>query len=447
MKKTGVALLLLGGLVASSPAWLGFGLWRLPDAVDVAVSMGAKLGCSGHFISGFEDQRILSDLASYSPANSLLTLTYTANTATADLLGISQASATYRPGLGCTLDIGNTHGLEGLQGKPTDLANNNAAIPVSIRPAWQASLDSLLAQDNQQGLDTRALLVVKDGQIIAESYGPGVSDSTPLLGWSMGKSVTAMLLGRMQTLGAVKINQNALFSDWQNDARAGIRLENMLQMTSGLGFDETYAPGTDATKMLFGAHAAAQQPLLSSAAYKAGSYFDYSSGTTNLLMRYMRDQLGSEQALLDMLYQQLAAPLGLTTLVIEPDPSGVLVGSSYIYASGRDWAGLGNLMLAEGVWQGKTLLSADWVQRTQQPNRSDNDRRYGYQFWLNAADREDKSSWRWPQLPADAYAMLGNRKQVVMIIPSLDMVFVRLGWSKQEYPTEQNILQLLTTES
>ncbi|GGO64320.1 serine hydrolase [Bowmanella pacifica] len=446
MKKVVVAVILLAVVFVSSPGWLGFGLWRLPAAFDVAAAMGAKLGCSAHFISDFDDERVLADLASYSPVNSLLTLSYTEDGVRAELLGIGRASAHYRPGLGCTLDIDDRQDLDTLKGAQSYVPDENKALMLDIQPDWQKSLQAILQQDNQNGLDTRALLLVKDGQIVAEAYGPGISATTPLLGWSMGKSVTAMLVGRMQALGERATAQEPLFAEWQFDPRADITLEHMLQMTSGLGFDETYAPGTDATKMLFAAHAAAALPLKSPATRSPGEFFAYSSGTTNLLMRYMRNQLGSEQGLQDLLYQQLAAPLGLTHLLIEPDPSGVMVGSSYIYATGRDWAGLGALMLNGGVWQDDVILPADWVARALKPNQSENDDRYGYQFWLNSGAQTEISARRWPELPADAYAMLGNRKQVVMIIPSWNLVFVRLGWSKQEYPVGQNILQLLSTE-
>lgn len=121
------------------------------------------------------------------------------------------------------------------------------------------------------------------------------------------------------------------------------------------------------------------------------------------------------------------------------DPSGILVGSSYIYGSARDWARLGLLMLNKGQANRQQLISQDWVVDASVPNSSDNDRAYGYQFWLNAGQPE----LRWPELPKDAYAMLGNRKQVVMIIPSADTVVVRLGWSTQSYPTGENIQGLL----
>lgn len=152
----------------------------------------------------------------------------------------------------------------------------------------------------------------------------------------------------------------------------------------------------------------------------------------------MRDRLGGNQAQIDFFDRELRAPLGLRHTLFEPDPSGVFVGSSYIYASARDWARLGLLMLDRGAFDGRQLLARDWVERAVAPNGSANDRRYGYQFWLNGPE-----PLRWPGLPADAYAMMGNREQVVMVIPSTGAVLVRLGWSSEQYPMEQQFNRLL----
>jgi len=125
--------------------------------------------------------------------------------------------------------------------------------------------------------------------------------------------------------------------------------------------------------------------------------------------------------------------------IVESDPSGVFVGSSYVYASARDWGVLGNLLANDGMHNGKRLLTEDWLRTATQPNASANEPRYGYQLWLNRGGSE----LRWPDLPADAYAMRGNRAQVVMMIPSRSAVFVRLGWSSGAYPTNKHFADWL----
>lgn len=435
------AVLVLGLAVLAAPSLLGFSLWRLGDALAVATGMGAKLGCSGHFVSGQDPGQVIEDLASYTPINRRLTLDFGDNRVEASLFGLAPTSATWRPGLGCTLDIGDTAPLDRLVA-PNDWTGAAPSL-VATRPrdpALQAAVTGLLAADRAAGLQTRALLVLQDGRLAAESYAEGYGPDTPLLGWSMGKSVIAILFGRMEALGLLPAGPHEpLFAAWAGDERRGITLQQMLHMSSGLGWDETYAPGSDSTRMLFQAHSAAAAAVASPLAQEPGTTFAYSSGTTNLLAKYLHDRLGGPQAQLDFLHRELLQPLGLRRTLLEMDPSGVLVGSSYIYSSGRDWARLGQLLLDRGRVNGEQLLQADWVARATRPNPSDNDPRYGYQLWLNGGG----DSLRWPDLPADAYAMQGNRGQVVMMVPSRNAVLVRLGWTAGDYPVSAGLGQLL----
>jgi CubicO group peptidase (beta-lactamase class C family) len=310
----------------------------------------------------------------------------------------------------------------------------------SIVPGLQRSLDQLLDTDNRAGLETRALLVVGAGAILAESYATGFDAATPLLGWSMGKSLTSIMLGQLEYRGELDVQSRQLFPEWGGDERADISIENLLQMSSGLDFDETYAPGSDSTEMLFTAHSASEVARASPLLHPPGEYFYYSSGTTNMLAQLWFDRVGgSTQQAVEQLQRQILAPLGMAATIFEPDPSGVFVGSSYIYASARDWARLGLLMLNEGELNGTRLLSQAWVARARAPNTSGNDPRYGYQFWLNRGGEE----LRWPALPEDAYAMSGNRHQTVMIVPSRKVVLVRLGWTAGSYPMAENFSALL----
>ncbi|WP_078083953.1 serine hydrolase domain-containing protein [Microbulbifer mangrovi] len=449
MKKIILSLLagfagLLVLMAVLAPTLLGFSITQLGSAVRVATGMGAKLACSGHFVSGFSEARNREDLASYSPANQLLDLQYDnqGKRVTATLFGLGKTTATFRPGLGCTLDIGDTRALDKVV--PAPLASTTGDWPTGENPAHldptlQRTLDAILAEDNRAGLNTRALLVVQNGQLVAESYGEQVNPQTPLLGWSMGKSLTAMMLGRLQALQPELETTAPLFPQW-GDERQQVRLENLLQMSSGLDFDETYAPGSDATRMLFDAHSASEIALQSQLAHSPGAHFSYSSGTTNLLARWIYEQLGGNpQANVDFFRKQILVPLGMQNTTFEVDASGVFVGSSYIYASARDWARLGLLMLQDGQWNGERLLPEGWVTAASSPNQSSNDPGYGYQFWLNSGGE----SLRFPELPKDSYFMLGNRKQVVMVSPSTDTVIVRLGWSSGDYPTGRNFAQLL----
>jgi len=446
MKKILIAFVSLIVLViALSPSLLGFSVFHLGHAVEVSTSLSAKLACSSKFMTQLDDKQIVKDLSSYSPVANLVELNYdmSGKQVTANLYGMAQVTAQYRQGVGCSLISQLNSVMNNVQ--LSDLTVNDDEWPKgngvsTLAPLIQQQAEQILRSDNEKGYNTRALLVVKDGEILAEAYGPKIDSTTPLLGWSMAKSVTAMMLGILESQGQVKRGQTQLFPEWQQDNRADLNLEHLLQMSSGLEFDETYAPGSDATHMLFTADSASDVAISSPLAKEPGSYFSYSSGTTNLLSRLISLQFNNEpQQVQNFVQSQLFAPLGMTDSVFEMDASGVMVGSSYLYSSGRDWARLGWLMVNEGEINGQRLLSKQWIADAQKPNSSDNDKRYGYQFWLNSGDKE----LRWPELPSDAYAMMGNRQQSVMMIPSENIVFVRLGWTAGDYPMAQNYKKLL----
>lgn len=431
-------------LFVLSPSLLGFSLLHTSHAVKVSTSMSAKLACSSKFVSGFKQERIIKDLASYSPVVNLLELDYDLQNkrVVASLFGLAKRVAQYRDGVGCSLLSEQSASMDGVE--LAQIASKQALWPrgeqVKLEPLIQEYLQGLLQADNANGYQTRALVVIKDGQLQAEAYAEGVQAETKLLGWSMAKSATAVLIGRLQLQQKIPSSQRPLFAKWQGDKRNKIELEHLLQMTSGLDFDETYRPGSDATQMLFTADSGSSVALRSPASHVAGQHFSYSSGTTNLLSRYISKQLGDQpQQVQNYVQQQLFTPLAMANSEFEMDASGVMVGSSYLYASARDWARLGWLMVNQGKINGQRVLSRNWVNKATTPNSSRNEPRYGYQFWLNRGGEQ----LRWPQLPPDAYAMLGNRKQSVMMIPSKRVVLVRLGWTSGDYPMAENYNKLL----
>ncbi|WP_226661704.1 serine hydrolase domain-containing protein [Microbulbifer aggregans] len=405
--------------------------------------MAAKLACSARYISGFEDARVLQDLTSYSPAFSLITLKHEKNRVIACFGTICQSSANFHPGLGGKLE--SHAAFEATPLNIPELRPITGTWPTGESapdrdPVLQALTAQILEDDCRRGLDTRALIVVQGGQLLAESYTPPIQPETPLLGWSMAKSLTAILIGRMEALGLANMEASDLFPEWHNDGRSAITLCNLLQMGSGLAFDESYLPGSDVTRMLYTSPSASEYALQSVLRQQPGRHFHYSSGTTNLLALWMHRTLGGTQGCMDFLYRELLQPLRMAHTLLESDAHGVFVGSSYAYASGRDWARLGQLMLDQGSQDGKPLLSPAWVHAATTPNPSENDSRYGYQFWLNSGPGMPQ---RYPALPDDTYFMLGNREQKLMVCPSLSAVIVRLGWSGEDYPLERQFNRIL----
>lgn len=415
----------------------------VPDAVRVGSGLTAKLVCSGYFLSGLSEAQGLADVASYSPAANVVSLARRGvDTFVADIAGYGTAIARHYPGLGCTLQYPDAPSFESLEVPRYAVGSGDWPVGEDVgaysRPV-QRLLQELMDDDNEAGLDTRALLVVQGGSVVAELYAEGFAADTPLLGWSMAKSVTAMLLGRQEALGLVQAGETGLFPEWKADARSSISLQDLLQMSSGLDFDEPYVPGSDSTRMLFLSPSAAAVALQSPAAHPPGEHFYYSSGTTNLLAYLAWRRVGANtQAMLDFFARELAAPVGLRRATFELDASGVYLGSSFLYAPARDWARLGLLMLNDGVVGDTRLLPEGWVTRATTPNASANDPRYGYQFWLNGGGDE----LRWPDLDPDAYAMLGNRGQVVMMLPDRQALIVRLGWTAGDYPANARLARV-----
>ncbi|EAR10880.1 serine hydrolase domain-containing protein [Reinekea blandensis] len=437
-------VLILSLLLAAVYFLVGYSPKYLYNAPAVATGIGAKLACSGYFVSGFTLEKTAADIEVYSPILAMLDYEFneTEKSVSASLLGIKTRTASYQEGIGCALDYAGID-VRASVNWPTMHAAN-AAWPrgdsvLTIRPLIQQRLDAMLAADNADGHDTRALLVAHKGQIVAESYVDGIDAQTPLLGWSMTKSVNALLVGMLEMRDRLSVNETTLYSHWADDDRADIRLEDLLHMTDGLDFDEEYDPGEPSTRMLFqepdaGAYTAGR-PLR----FAPGTHFNYSSGTANLIADLVQQRItGGVQSDVNAIVNDFFRPLGMTSVAYEMDASGLFIGSSYLYASARDWAKIGQLMLNRGELNGTRFFTEDFYQRAVMPNGSDNKSDYGYQWWLNRGD----DSPLWPSLPDSAFAAQGNREQRVLVLPDDELVIVRLGWSPKDYIDDQNFAEI-----
>lgn len=435
------------GILAAASYATGLTPAYVANAPTMLTGFGAMVACSAKYVSGINAKQNLSDIGSYSPLLANLEVTYddSARRVEAGFLGLKTTSAQYREGLGCALDIGDTTSLDRAKIPPM-LAKSNALWPRgntvhASGGVAQALLEEILAADNDAGLQTRALLVAKGGQLVAEVYAPGFDHTSKLLGWSMAKSFNALMVGNMEMRGLIDPAKKPVFAEWADDERAHISLDDMLHMASGLDLPEVYEPGEAVTEMLFTAHSGADIGLAAGVVADPGTHWGYSSGTSLLLSKLVYDRAGGtlDDTLAD-LSTHFIAPMGLTDFVLQTDPSGVFLGSSFMLASARDWARMGQVMLNGGTLNGHRIVTEDWVKRALTPNATTNKKAYGYQFWLNRGD----STPRWPGLPADSYAALGSRDQQVMIIPSKDTVIVRLGWSPDgKYPISKNFTQIL----
>jgi CubicO group peptidase (beta-lactamase class C family) len=268
---------------------------------------------------------------------------------------------------------------------------------------------------------------VHGGRIVAERYAPGFDATMPLIGWSMTKTMTNVLVGLRVKDGAIALQDNALLPQWrgEDDPRRAITLNELMRMTSGITFDESYSNDlSDVAQMLFvqgnAAAFAASKPL----AHEPGAYWHYSSGTTNIIAGVLRETFANERDYLRFPQERLFGLLGMRTAVLQPDAAGGFIGSSFLYASARDWARLGLLFLRDGMWGGKRLLPEGWVGYSLTPTKQSPQDQYGAQVWLKLPEDPGLGE---PPMPDDAYYMLGYNEQVVAIVPSRDLVIVRLG--------------------
>lgn len=298
--------------------------------------------------------------------------------------------------------------------------------PEALERVCAAAFDE---PDTRRLRRTRAVLVAKDGRLLCERYAAGFTKESRLPGWSMTKSAFSALAGALAREGSLSLDRRDLLAQWAGDARARISVEDLLRMRSGLRFSEVYSdPGSDVVRMLYrlpdAAAFAASRPLTAA----PGARWQYSSGTTNILSRVMRETLGDEDYF-DFPRRALFEPLGMTSAVLEADASGTFVGSSFLYATARDWARLGELFRLDGVWRGARLLPPGWASFCATPTPQSPGGCYGAHWWLKLARELGGDSPAAARLPGGWLHALGHEGQCLSVLPAHGLVVVRLGLS------------------
>jgi CubicO group peptidase (beta-lactamase class C family) len=295
---------------------------------------------------------------------------------------------------------------------------------------------------------TDALLVMKRGSVIVERYGAGISDKTPLQGWSMGQCVTALMVGQLVSDGRLRLNETAPVPDWQRpgDPRGEITLKQLLQMRSGLRHSETGDAQSgrpehlsDRMRMLFldgrddmAAYAEAQ-PLEA----PAGRVFEVSSASavilSDLAARVLAehdDPDSRRRAVSEYLKNRVLDPLGLRTMRVEFDRAGTMIGAAMVDASARDWANMGEFFRHTGSVKGAQVLPRRWIQFMLTP--SPRNPGYGAGVWLNKAAAGEGARLYPGTAGSDVFACLGEHGQYVIGSPGQLLTVVRLGASTPE---------------
>ncbi|WP_068828373.1 serine hydrolase domain-containing protein [Wenyingzhuangia fucanilytica] len=353
--------------------------------------------------------------------------------ATSNVWGFAKEKAVYRDGIGAILVNKDTVLTDDYLKPNRNLTSIPLPYPYGNLPAKDTIFNnvdyqllnnvinnSFVGDYKNKPKNTRSLIVLYKGQIIAEKYADGFDKNSLLQGWSITKSLLTTCFGILEKDGDFDINQPiTAFSDWLKDDRKNITTSQLLRMESGLEWEENYSTICDVTKMLFKDNDLTKRPLSKKQTSPAETVFNYSSGTSNILSALLRKQFNTHQEYLDFPYQEFIDKIGMHSMLMETDIMGNYVASSYSWATTRDWAKFGQLMLNDGIWNGEQIVSKKWVNYITTPNKTSNNE-YGGHWWLNKGDYM-------PNVPKDCFYADGFQGQRIFVIPSKELVVVRFG--------------------
>lgn len=425
--------LILRSVGAIFLAALAYGIFYIHSLLPIITGYPAKYLCSAVFISGRQQAEVeVRDLHFSFIRYTSNTVDFQDSSVTSTFLW-GKSKAIYRKGFGATLLRGTDEAqLRKIQFPviPETYRQDTLAwplgnvLPESATSTDQEELNAItekLMDNDGYGGHAFAFLVVHRGIPVAEAYQPEFDAKTRFLSWSMAKSITNTLAGIMVKEKMWDINQPVDLQEWKNDERRTITIHNLMQMQSGLRWNEDYGNRSDVTLMLYDendfARFAFSQPL----EYPAGTHWYYSSGSVNVVNYLMRKTIGNDADYYRFAPTRLFNPIGMPDAVFEVDASGTQVGSSYLYATARDYARYGLLYLQDGMFNGERILPEGWVSYTTNP-ASDSKGKYGSLFWLNC-------DGRYADVPEDMYSCNGHDGQQIFIIPSKELVVVVLGYS------------------
>ncbi len=402
--------------------------------LPIITGYAAKNLCSAVFISGREQSKVEALELNFS------FIRYTRNKVDYENKSVTsrflwgKSKAIYRDGFGSTL-------LRGIKEK--DL--KKIQFPSGTMPAYMQDtipwpLGNIIP-DTATGIDLKAIkditrkvivdnayngnafafMVLHRGIPVTEGYKPDFDKNTRFLSWSMAKSFTNALIGILVRQGKIDIRQPAGIEEWKGDERSKISINDLMQMQSGLEWNEDYGNRSDVTLMLHCESDMAHYAMEHRAFRPAGSLWYYSSGTTNIVSYLIRKHFIDDNNYYSFAHKELFNKTGMADAIFEVDPAGTVVGSSYLYATARDYARFALLYQNDGIFNGERILPEGWVNYTVS-EASASDGRYGSFFWLNRG--RDL-----PSVPEDMYACQGHDGQRIFILPSQELIVIVLGYS------------------
>ena len=428
-----------GALIVAAVA--GLIVIRRPDlAIRTAAGAAADALCAKIYVSGLDPQASFAEIMERPGLRRLrfalgYQLDRAARTLDVSLAGLFATHTVFHEGFGCVRVLGGKApyllkadivALKTPKAAPLlpDIAGPDVVEPSD--PALKAALDNAFEEPAAPPFRrTKAVVVVRGGRVIAERYAPGVGVDTPLPSFSMTKSMVNALLGVMTQQGLTSPSLPAPIPEWHGatDPRREIEVGHLMRMTSGLALDETDDPRNPSDQMFQYDDMAAfavKAPLIAA----PGTRWAYSSATTQILARIIREAVGGPEQTIGYAWRELFNPLGMRNVTLEFDGSGTLQGANNMLASARDWARFGLLYLNDGKIGDKRILHPEWVEFITWTTL---DTDYAAGFWTNRSEHPNARRRVSMGIPRDAYYASGNLGQRCVIIPSQHMVVVRMG--------------------
>ncbi|GAA0706467.1 serine hydrolase [Dyella marensis] len=451
MRKTSIVLASLATTAFAAAAG-AYGTTQLSQILPVAAGVAAHHVCSMTFVGGQDpdqtfDQLVMPVLGDF---GRMLKVHVSRDTRTVEVSGpLSElARARFTPGYGCRLVLPGDQPLPAVADAPIAPRADGFAPKgrvASSKPAVTAAIDNVFAEHAGQPVKrVKAVVIVKDGQVVAERYADGIDEHSPLLSFSVAKSFTNALFGILVRQGKLRVDESLNPPEWKdkNDPRRVITLEDLMRMRSGLAVEEAESAESPVAKMEFlhgdmAAFAAAQP-----AKEPPGRTFEYTSADTVLLARKLGSVVGGgAPGMREFARRELFAPLGMGDVTMEFDGAGTFIGSTYVYASARDYARLGWLYLRDGIApDGKRVLPEGWMDWSR---RSTLNSPYGAGFWTNDG-RSEEAKWRIDSgYPKEGFYASGTMGQRIYVIPSAHLVITRFGYSAPPYYGMRDDLALI----
>jgi CubicO group peptidase (beta-lactamase class C family) len=408
--------------------------------------------CSATFVAGLDPDEFYNEAIKpkLGPIGSLLRyeVDRQQQEVRTSLAGLARSRAVYDGPFGCRV-LHPGHEARFFQGEAGDreplvVSPSTIAGPGTVAPITDKlseALDHAFAEsDSGPRRFTKAVVVLHHGRVVGERYAPGVTPTTPLAGWSMTKSVTNALLGILVRNGTLDMQAPAPIAEWSakpGDPRRSITADQLLRMVSGIGCGQSLKTGF---ATIFDADTQMEYDMADQSAFAAnaslranpGSEWRYTNCNFILLSRIIRDAAGGDaKSSRKFIERELFAPLGFEHATLEYDSTGVPLGTIHLWASARDWARLGLLYLRDGVAErGQRILPEGWVDYSARLTaQSANEYGYGAGFWTQRGNSAAARVRIAAGFPADSFMAIGSQGQYAIVVPSQDLVIVKIGWA------------------